>query len=364
MKVEDILHARLHNQLISGHAAKTPAEIISKMVAIQAQDYLGAKWSIGLRFPGLKDSDIDQAITSKSVIRTWPMRGTLHFVSATDARWMLRLLTPRIISCSAGRHRQLGLDEATFNKSTDLLIQAMQGGKQLMRNEVYQILEDNLISTSGQRGIHIINYLAQKQVLCHGTHNEKQPTYTLFDEWITDSKNIEGEEALAELAYRYFISHGPATIADFIWWTGLKTTDAKTGLNAVSGSLQSFEVNKKIYWTGADLPDLPKANSTYLLPGFDEYMLGYTDRSLSLDPMFSNRIIPGNNGVFMPTIVINGKVEGTWKRTLKTNKVEIEIFPFSRLTASKIKSITKEAKKYCLFLDKPLHLKFDHFSDT
>lgn len=356
MKVEDILHARLHNQLISSHSAKTPAEIISGMVAIQAQDYLGAKWSIGLRFPGLKDSDIDQAITSKSIVRTWPMRGTLHFVSATDARWMLRLLTPRIISGSAGRHRQLELDEATFNKSMDLLIQAMEGGKQLMRNEVYQILENNGIPTIGQRGIHIINYLAQKQILCHGIHNEKQATYTLFDEWITESKNIEGEEALAELAYRYFVSHGPATINDFIWWTGLKITDAKNGLSAVADRLQSFEVNKKIYWTGTDLPDLAKTNSTYLLPGFDEYMLGYTDRSLALDPMFSDRIIPGNNGVFMPTIVINGKVEGTWKRILKTDKVVIEIFPFYKLNVSKIKSITKEAKKYGSFLDKTVTL--------
>jgi hypothetical protein len=352
MKVEDILHARLHNQLISNYSAKTPAEIISGMVAIQAQDYLGAKWSIGLRFPGLKDSDIDQAIKSKSVVRTWPMRGTLHFISAADARWMLRLLTPRIISGSAGRHRQLELDETTFNKSKDLLIQAMEGGKQLIRNDVYQILEDNGIRTTGQRGIHIINYLAQKQILCHGIHNEKQATYTLFDEWITESKNIEGEEALAELAYRYFVGHGPATINDFIWWTGLKISDAKNGLNAVKDRLQSFEVNKKIYWTGTDLPDQGKTNSTYLLPGFDEYMLGYTDRSLSLDPMFSNRIIPGNNGVFMPTIIINGKVEGTWKRILKTEKVLLEIFPFYKLTASNIKSITKEAKTYGSFLDK------------
>ncbi|WP_439585801.1 winged helix DNA-binding domain-containing protein [Dyadobacter bucti] len=352
MKVEEILHARLHNQLISNHSARTPAEIISGMVAIQAQDYLGAKWSIGLRYPGLKDSDIDQAIISKSIIRTWPMRGTLHFVSAIDARWMLRLLTPRIISGSAGRHRQLELDEVTLNKSMDLLIQAMEGGKQLMRNEVYQILEDNGIPTTGQRGIHIINYLAQKQILCHGVHNEKQATYTLFDEWITESKNIEGEEALAELAYRYFAGHGPATINDFIWWTGLKISDAKNGLNAVKDRLQSFEVNKKIYWTSTNLPDQVKKNSAYLLPGFDEYMLGYADRSLSLDPMFSNRIVPGNNGVFMPTIVINGKVEGTWKRILKTDKVVIEIFSFYKLTASKIKSITTEAKKYGSFLDK------------
>lgn len=352
MKVEDILHVRLHNQLISDHSATTPAGIISRMVAIQAQDYLGAKWSIGLRLPGLKDSDVDQAIASKSIIRTWPMRGTLHFVSAADARWMLRLLTPRIISGSAGRHRQLELDEATFNKSMDLLIQAMEGGKQLMRNEVYKILEDNGIPTIGQRGIHIIDYLAQKQILCHGLHNEKQATYVLFDEWITESKNTEGEEALAEIAYRYFISHGPATINDFIWWTGLKVSDAKSGLNSVANRLQSFEINGKIYWAGTDLPDLPKTNTAYLLPGFDEYMLGYTDRSLSLAPMYFSRIIPGNNGVFMPTIVINGKVEGTWKRTLKKDKVVVEIFPFSKLTASKIKSVTKEAEKYGSYLNK------------
>ncbi|WAC10415.1 winged helix DNA-binding domain-containing protein [Dyadobacter pollutisoli] len=352
MNIDDITTRRLQNQLISDTRLKTPAQVVSWLGAIQAQDYLGAKWSLGLRLPGFKESDIDKAIADKSIVRTWPMRGTLHFVASEDARWMLRLLTPRIISGSAGRNRQLELDDTVFNKSMDLLLKAMEGGKQLMRNEVYQLLENNGIATTGQRGIHIINYLAQKQVLCHGMHNEKQPTYALFDEWIAVSKDLEGKEALAELALRYFKGHGPATIKDFEWWSGLKLSDAREGLNQVSSQLESFDLGGKTYWFAAETAESPKPNLAYLLPGFDEYMLGYTDRSVILNVAHSPKIVPGNNGMFMPTIVINGKVGGTWKRVLKKDTVQIEIIPFGKLNLAKKKSIETEAKKYGKYLSR------------
>lgn len=358
MNIDDITTRRLQNQLISDTRLKTPAQVVSWLGAIQAQDYLGAKWSLGLRLPGLKESDIDKAIADKSIVRTWPMRGTLHFVASEDARWMLRLLTPRIISGSAGRNRQLELDDTVFNKSMDLLLKAMEGGKQLMRNEVYQLLENNGIATTGQRGIHIINYLAQKQVLCHGVHNEKQPTYALFDEWVTVSKDLEGKEALAELALRYFKGHGPATIKDFEWWSGLKLSDAREGLNQVSSQLESLDLGGKTYWFSAETGEGPKSNLIYLLPGFDEYMLGYTDRSVILDFAHSPKIVPGNNGMFMPTIVINGKVEGTWKRILKKDTVQIEILPFGKLSLAKKKSIETEAKKYGKYLSRDVTVIF------
>jgi hypothetical protein len=358
MTIHDIQLLRLQNQLISDSRFKTPAQVVSWLVAVQAQDYMGAKWSLGLRLPGFKEADIDEAIVNKSILRTWPMRGTLHFVASEDTRWMLRLLTPRIISGSAGRNRQLELDDKVFNKSMDLLLKAMEGGKQLMRNEIYQLLENSGIATTGQRGIHIINYLAQKQILCHGVHNEKQPTYALFDEWITVSKNLEGKDALAELALRYFNSHGPATVRDFEWWSGLKLSDAREGLNLASSQLESFDLGGKTYWFSANKVEGPKPNLVYLLPGFDEYMLGYTDRSLILDVAHSPKIVPGNNGMFMPTIVINGKVEGTWKRVLKKDTVQIEILPFGKLSLTKKKSIETEAKKFGKYLSRNVTVSF------
>ncbi|SKB97461.1 winged helix DNA-binding domain-containing protein [Dyadobacter psychrophilus] len=356
MTIEDIILLRLHNQQISHNPSNSPEEVVACVGAMQAQDYAGAKWSLGLRLPRGTEADIDEAIARKAIVRTWPMRGTLHFVAADDVRWMLKLLTPRIISGSAGRNRQLELDDAIFNKSQDLLIAAMEGGKQLMRSEVYAILENAGITTAGQRGIHIINYLAQKQVICHGVHNEKQPTYALLDEWIPVSKILEGKEALAELALRYFKSHGPATLNDFVWWSGLKISDAKEGLNSVMSMLEQIEVEGKIYWIETGRYETNAIPSTFLLPGFDEYMLGYTDRTLTLAAQHAPKIVPGNNGMFMPTIVVDGKVKGLWKRVLKKDKILIEIFPFEKFTKAKIKSITSEAKKYGNYLGKNVSL--------
>ncbi|MCF2486523.1 winged helix DNA-binding domain-containing protein [Dyadobacter sp. CY347] len=356
MTITEIILLRLYNQQISDNPSSTPEQVVTWMGAIQAQDYAGAKWSLGLRLPHGTQSDIDNAIARKAIIRTWPMRGTLHFVAADDVRWLLKLLTPRIIAGSASRHRQLELDEAAFNRSHDLLVNALSGGKQLMRNEVYAILEHAGIATAGQRGMHIINYLAQKQVLCHGVHNEKQPTYVLLDDWVPVSKNLEGKEALAELALRYFKSHGPATLNDFVWWSGLKISDARECLNSVTSVLEMIEAGGKKYWTGADHPEMHTIPSTFLLPGFDEYMLGYTDRTPILAAEYADRIVPGNNGMFMPTIVVDGKVIGLWKRILKKDRVEIEIIPFEKISKAQIKSISAATKKYGKYLGKSVAL--------
>lgn len=352
MTTNELIQLRLYNQQISHNPSQTPEEVVSWMCAMQAQDYAGAKWSIGLRLPGKTDSDIEDAIARKAIVRTWPMRGTLHFVASDDVRWMLKLLTPRIISGAAGRHRQLELTEQTFIKSQDILINAMQGGKQLLRNEVYHLLNNSGIPTEGQRGMHIINHLAQIQVLCHGAHIGKQPTYALLDEWVPISTVIDGDEALAELALRYFKSHGPATLNDFIWWSGLKISDARKGLDAVSSLIEKLEVNGKIYWCNSDHPKLEAIESIFLLPGFDEYMLGYTDRSLILDQLHASKVVPGNNGMFMPTIVVNGKVEGLWKKVLKKDSIAIEILPFEKFSKAKTKSIIKSARAFSNYAGK------------
>jgi hypothetical protein len=354
MTTDELTRLRLYNQRISHNPLQTPEEVVSWLCAMQAQDYTGAKWSIGLRLPGMTDTDIEDAIARKAIVRTWPMRGTLHFVAADDVRWISKLLTPRIISGAAGRHRQLELDEYTLSKSHEVLAKALEGGKQLMRSEVYSTLIDNGISSEGQRGIHIINYLAQKQILCHGPHKGKQPTYVLLDEWVPVSKKIDGDEALAELALRYFNSHGPATVHDFIWWSGLKVSDAKKSLDLVANSLEKLEVNGKIFWSNVNHPNIEAVASSFLLPGFDEYILGYADRSLILDAQHANKIVPGNNGMFMPTIVVNGKVIGLWKRTIKGDQVSIETLPFAKFSKVNMKSIMAEAKKFSKYLGKPI----------
>jgi hypothetical protein len=352
MTISDIIQFRLRNLLISNNRFTSPAEIVSWLGAMQAQDYFGAKWSLGLRIAGLKEQSVDDAILDRSIIRTWPMRGTLHFVASEDARWMLKLLTPRIIARTAGHYRQLELSENTFAKSKDLLSAAMEGGKQLTRNEVYQVLEENGIGTSSQRGVHIIGFLAQNQVLCHGLHNEKQPTYVLMDDWVPKTAEPDRNESLYKLAIRYFKSHGPATLEDFVWWTGLRISEAKDAINLAANGLRFSEVEGNRYWYHEEMDDNPVPGAVFLLPGFDEYMLGYTNRNLVVDPFHASKIVPGKNGVFAPTITINGKVEGTWKRILLKNATQINLSPFGSLSLARKKAIEQRSKEFGEFLSK------------
>jgi hypothetical protein len=317
---------------------------------MQAQDYPGVKWSVGLRLPGATDSDIEQAIANKAIIRTWPMRGTLHFVAPEDARWLLKLLTPRVIAQTAGRYRQLELDDDIFARSQELFAQALQGGKQLTRAEMLQLLEAAGIATTGQRGYHLLARAAQDGLICFGPPSGKQQTFTLLEEWIPPAKSLERDEALAELARRYFTGHGPATVQDLAWWSGLTLTDARAGLEMVKSDLVQETIGGQTYWLSPDIPAPKDPPATFLLPGFDEYLLGYKDRSAALDPIHAQKIVPGNNGIFNPTVVIDGKIVGTWKRAFKKEAVMMTVSPFNPLSQAQSRAINAAAKLYASFV--------------
>jgi hypothetical protein len=349
----EIAQLRLHNQLISQSHFATPAQVVAWLGAVQAQDFAGAKWSLGLRLPGATEATIDQAILDKSIVRTWPMRGTLHFVAAADVRWLLPLLTPRMVARAASRYRDLALDEQAFARSAEVLTQALQGGRQLTRNEVYHTLSEGGISPAGQRGIHIIGNLAQKGVICGGPRQGAQPTFVLLDEWVPAMPLLAREHALAELARRYFTSHGPATIQDFAWWTGLPMKEVRLALQLAQGELESVVAAGVTYWLAAGLPALLFQPSAYLLPGFDEFMLGYADRNAALAPQHKQFLAP-KNGVFSATIVLDGRVVGIWKRTLRKGGVAVDLSPFAPLTAAQEQLLAPEIARYAAFLGLPI----------
>ncbi len=230
--MDRITQLRLYNQRIACSQFTSPHEVVAWLGAMQAQDYTGAKWSIGLRLPGSSDAAIEQAIAARAIVRTWPMRGTLHFVETSDVRWMLELLTPRIVAGSARRMQQLELDEAIIARSKELFARALQGGKQLTRGDMFQLLEGAGISSAGQRGYHLLARAAQDGMICFGVPSGKQQTFALLEEWAPQAKRLGREEALAELARRYFTSQGPATLQDFMWWSGLTAADARFGVQA------------------------------------------------------------------------------------------------------------------------------------
>lgn len=341
---------RLANQGIAHPKFVQPDDVVTWLGALQAQDYAGALWSVGLRMPKATLKAIEQAIADRTIVRTWPMRGTLHFVAAQDVRWLLKLLTPRMIAQTAGRYRQLELDEAILARSQELFARALEGGKQLTRDEMYQVLEQAGIPTAGQRGYHFLVRAAQDGLICFGPPSGNQQTFVLLDEWIPPTKPFARDEALAELTKRYFTSHGPATLQDLMRWAGITAGDAKIGLALVGKELRQETVEGQVYWLGPTVPHPDNETSTYLLPGFDEYLLGYSDRSAVLDPAYAQRICPGGNGVFNPTIVMDGRVVGTWKRVLKKDKVFITPSPFTPFHEAQQECFIDAARPFGEFL--------------
>ena len=346
----NLLHARLLNQQIATHKFQTPGEVVKWLGAVQAQDYLGALWAVGLRLNTATESDVEKAITNKTIIRTWPMRGTLHFVPTEDARWMLQLLTPRIISRAAAIYRNSGLDKKVFAKSSRVIIKALEGGKQLERKEIYRALEDAKISTSESRGLHILGLLAQQGLICFGPRKDKQQSFVLLEEWLPESKSLKGEEALTTLAQSYFTSHGPATLQDFVWWSGLTVADARRGLDIIRKNFTEIKVNDNSYWLQNDAAwSAEKLKGIYLLPCFDEYLVGYKDRSAAVEAKFTQQIFGASNGIFASVLLINGKVEGTWKRSFHNNEVVIQIKAFKKLKETEKVGILRAAKRYSNF---------------
>ena len=347
--------SRLFNQRIDGEKFEKPEEVVRWMGALQAQDYQQSLWAIGLRTQSATVADIEQAIVDRKIVRTWPMRGTLHFVPAEDAKWMLSLSASRMLAQEGRRQKQLELDDAIMERCKELFSEALNGNRRLSRSNMMQLLEDAGISTKNQRGYHILWYLSQTGLICLGPMQDKQQTFVLLDSWIPHAQEFSREESLAILAKRYFASRGPATVQDFAWWAGLIVADARLGLEAAKPELVKVQVQGKECWMTGDDPGQRAYDPArvYLLPGFDEHLLGYKDRSAVLAVEHAQKIVPGSNGMFLPTMVAAGQVIGTWKRKLKKNALDITLYPFTTPGPAE-EGAMEAAKWYSDFLGLPL----------
>ena len=346
----DIAALRLHQQLISDPHLDTSEKIVAHLGGMQGQDLPGVKWSIGLRLPAGMQSDVDRAFDAGKIIRTWPMRGTLHVVAAPDVRWMLSLTSPKNLSGSQKRRDALDLDDKTLARCHLVFAKTLQGGKQKNRDEMYAALQAAGISVEGQRGYHVLWNAALHGLICLASTDAKEQNYALLEEWVKPVKAKTRDEALAELAWRYFSSRGPVTLKDFIWWSGLSAIEARAGFEDVKTKLVAETVGKTVYWMSPDIT-LPKEKvSAFALPSFDEYILGYQDRSAVLDPQHAEKICLGGNGMFASTMIIDGQVVGTWKRTVKKNTITVTAIPFSQLSKGEMAALKQAAERYGAFM--------------
>jgi hypothetical protein len=353
MTAAEIASGRLHHQLLTGSTTRSPAAVVRTLLAVQGQDYLASLWAVAVRTPGATEHAVEESLERRELVRTWPMRGTLHLMAAEDARWMTELLTPKVITGLATRYRQLGLDDAVFDRCRAAFEEALQGGRQITRPAAHVLL-DGIGIPPGVGRNHILGHLCMRCVLVGASRQGRQPTFALFEEWAPAAGSLPREEALAHLARRYFPSHGPATEQDLQWWSGLTLRQIREAIALVAGDLEETVVDGVSYWSGpGTVPSLDPA-AIHLLPSFDEYLLGYRDRSASLDRAHATGVNPGGNGMFNPLVVIGGRVRGTWKRTIKPDAVEIVTTPFHRFTKREDRAIAAEAERYGAFLGLPV----------
>lgn len=357
MTNRDIAHQRLHNQHISRATFEKPGDVVQWLGALQGQDYLGALWAIGLRMRHATEAGIEQAVAGKSIVRTWPMRGTLHFVAAVDIRWLLKLMKPRIVAMTASRYRELELDDKTLARCDKVLTRELKDGKQRTRQELASAFERAGVPMVSYRLSHILHHASINGLVCFGARRGKQSTIALLDEWVPQYKSMERDEALAELTRRYFTSHGPATLNDFIWWSGLKAADARAGLEMIKPQFMQEVVNDQTYWFPEPAPIKKDSRRVYLLPPFDEYTVAYRDRSAVIEASYV-RLTNSGNGIFKPIVVIDGQIVGIWKREFRKGLVALEISLFNPLPRADRERIAVAADRYADFLGLPAEISF------
>lgn len=340
---------RLAAQGIARPASTTvdPVEVVRSMLAMQAQDYLGALWSLGLR-TGADEAAVEAAHTSGAIVRSWPMRGTLHLVAAEDLGWMLSLTGERMVRMTLPRHRELQLTASDFERAGAIARERLAGGGRCSRAELLEAFSGGGVSVEGQRGIHLLGHLAHTGLLVLSGRTE----YALLDEHVREPRRFEPQDAADELAVRYFHGHGPATVKDLAWWSGMPITFARAATERVRDRLDELVVDGVVHYLRPGLE--PAAAGVHLLPGFDEYLLGYGDRSAALAPEHANAIVPGGNGLFLPTIVSRGDVLGTWRRERGKKALRLELAPFEPLPATVERGAMAAAKRYAKFVGLPL----------
>lgn len=351
MTQNDIASLRLTSQQIANSKFNSANEIVKWMGAMQAQDFNMAKWAIGLRLNNSTEKNINAAINSGEIIRTHVLRPTWHFVSAEDIYWMLELTSSRLKASMKGRLSQLELTEKVLRKCNKIIEQVLSGGNHTTRKELVSELNKSKIATDENRASHILMNAELDKIICSGKMKGKQPTYALLEEMIKAPKRLSNEESLFTLATKYFESHCPATLHDFVWWSGLSVADAKHALEMMKDKFVSEKTDSAEYWfpNSFSIPGKLK-ESVFLLPAFDEFLISYKDRTAAIASEHHGKAF-SNNGIFWPTIVVNGKVAGLWKREIKKDTLIIEAGFFDKKNKVPKSDLEKTTDKLGIFLN-------------
>ncbi|MFF1828921.1 winged helix DNA-binding domain-containing protein [Paenarthrobacter sp. NPDC058040] len=359
---------RMVSQGLLGGGFPSVPDAVRWMTATQAQDLGHALWAVGQRVPGIAASHVRAALDAGTIVRSWPMRGTLHLLAPEDLRWILAITRPRLMKSLTARHRELGITADDVGHARDIALKTMdtlknsEGSTGASREQLFEAFEEAGQITKAQRGIHLLGSLCQEAWLVQGpmagTNGRVgvQQLFVPFDEWIKESRDLDRAEGIAELLLRYIRSHGPATIRDFAWWSQVPLAEARKALGTVQEQMVELAFDGTSYWLSPETAAMldagvPGSRSLLALPGFDQYLLGYQDRSLVLDPGHAELVVPGRNGVFKRIIVSGGSVVGTWARAGNGKAADVVPEPFNgQLGPAAARSFQAQGRAFAKFM--------------
>lgn len=351
MSPSHIAEKRLVSHLLMNNDCKTPDETVKRMGAIQAQDLSMALWAVGIRLKDSTEKSVIETFNRGKIIRTHLLRPTWHFVHTDDIRWMSELSAPQIKSSMVARHKQLELDDKSIIKSNDVIVNTFIGKKYVTRNELVSSLEEAGFVMKDNRAAHLLMLAELEGLICSGEIINNKQTYALLDERVPKRDQMSRDEALERLARKYFTSHGPATKADFSWWSGLPARDADRALDILKRDLYFQKDNTNTYWfIEADTVLKNGDRYIYILPAYDEFLISYKDRSASLKTNAGRSV--SDNGMFWPAILEEGVVKGIWKRKIINDRVALEMNFFLPPDADIINQVGKGVNLYADFLEK------------
>jgi hypothetical protein len=349
----EILQLRLANQHLAQPHSTDPRAIVAHLGAVQSQDYPAAQWALGLRLANVTRASLECAFNSGAILRTHVLRPTWHFVTPEDIRWMLALTAPRIKRAMASRDRELGLNDELVAQTNTIIARALEGGKQLTRPEIGATLRAAAIAVAdGSVLSHLVSRAELDGVVCSGALRGKQHTHALLEERAPRARMLTRDEAVAELVGRYFASHGPATLNDFAWWSGLTVADGRRGLEAHRSRFVSEQVDGLTYWfASSGVPTGTLGPAALLLPNYDEFTVAYRSRQLFYPRELIWRPRPRDDAPFGNVIVIGGQVVGMWKRSVVKERLWVEPRWFNPPARREETAFAEAAERYAAFAD-------------
>jgi hypothetical protein len=344
-----VARGRMPSLGLARPGAARPEAVVAHLTAMQSQEHPYARWSVAQRMRGSPTAAVvDKAFDDGRILRTHVLRPTWHYVAATDLRWLMGLSGRRVDAGNARRHAELELDAATLNKATNRIARAVEAGPRT-RRQLAEVLAGHGISPAGQRLAYLLMHAELCGVVVSGPVAGGQHTYAAFDQRVPTTDGPAGEEAVATLAWRYFATRGPATLKDFVWWSGLPTGDARRALNAVEPMLQSRKIEDREYWF-AEEPKKPSPRPRIdLVQCYDEAIISYAQTRDVLQTPTSSFAVPRHLDGFIHVLLLDGQLLGHWRRHQTGRETSVETRIGRSLDPEEQIALEREINRYVTF---------------